>query len=240
MSADAPPSVAVACDSTDVDLAPGWVTVGVDVLRATTTAVTAVAAGRRCFPVASLDAAVQLRARLSNPVLAGELGGVMPHGFHAQNSPVEMERRDDPERPVILLSTTGTRLLCEAAGAGPVFAACLRNVAGQVRWLAERRRPVLLLAGESRGEFRAEDRLCCARIAKGLVASGYAPATPLVEALIDEWGEAHDDAFLAGRSVRYLRETDQYHDVEFTLSHVDDLDAVYVLSDGELVMAGPA
>jgi 2-phosphosulfolactate phosphatase len=232
-----PPTVAVACNSTDVDLPAGWVTVGVDVLRATTTAVAAVAAGRRCFPVASLEAAVQLRTRLSNPVLVGELGGVMPHGFHAQNSPVEMERRIDPERPVILLSTTGTRLLCEAAGAGPVFAACLRNVASQVRWLAERRQPALLLAGESRGEFRAEDRLCCARIAKGLVAAGYVPATPLVEELIDEWGEARDDAFLAGRSVRYLRETGQYHDVEFTLNHVDDLDAVYVLRDGELCTA---
>jgi hypothetical protein len=42
-------------------------------IRASTTAVTAVAAGRLCFPVASLEAAVPLAARLDNPLLVGEL-----------------------------------------------------------------------------------------------------------------------------------------------------------------------
>jgi 2-phosphosulfolactate phosphatase len=238
VSPKGPPVVAVASDPSVLDPNAGWVTVGVDVLRATTTAVTAVASGRRCFPIASLATAAPLAERLANPVLAGELGGHMPDGFHLQNSPVEMERLDDPDRPVILLSTTGTRLLCEADNGAPVFAACLRNAKSQVRWLAERRQSVVLLAGESRGDFREEDRLCCARIAKGLVEAGYVPASALVEELIHEWGDAPDDAFLAGRSVRYLRESDQFHDVEFTLSHVDDLDSVYVLRDGELVNAG--
>ena len=57
---------------------PGWTVVGIDVIRATTTAVTAVAAGRRCFPVASLEEAVPLAARLANPLLVGELGGNRP------------------------------------------------------------------------------------------------------------------------------------------------------------------
>src|SRR5437764_9210822 len=89
--------------------------VGMDVIRATTTAVTAVAAGRRCFPVRSIEAAVPLAARLDNPLLVGELGGNMPYGFHLQNSPAEMDRRVELERPVILLSTSGTRMLSEVA-----------------------------------------------------------------------------------------------------------------------------
>ena len=54
----------------------GYAIVAVDVMRATTTAVTCVELGRKCFPVPSLDAAVPLAARLTNPLLVGELGGV--------------------------------------------------------------------------------------------------------------------------------------------------------------------
>ena len=40
----------------------GYAIVAVDVIRATTTAVTGVALGRKCFPVPSLEAAVPLAA----------------------------------------------------------------------------------------------------------------------------------------------------------------------------------
>jgi 2-phosphosulfolactate phosphatase len=237
VTADASPTVTVACYPSSVEPAAGWVTVGIDVLRATTTAATAMTTGHRCFPVASLEAAVPLAARLSDPLLVGELGGHMPYGFHLQNSPVEMERRAQPDRPVILLSTTGTRLLVEAAAAGTTYAACLRNARAQAKWLVGRHERVLLLAGESRGEFREEDRLCCGRIAKQLIEAGYRPASAFVEELVKHWGDAPDDAFLAGQSVRYLRDTGQYHDVEFTLQHIDDLESVYELRDGELLRA---
>lgn len=237
MSDGATPTVAVACYPSALEQSAGWATVGIDVLRATTTAVTAVVSGHRCFPVASLETAVPLAARLPDPLLVGELGGHMPYGFHLQNSPVEMERRENSDRPVILLSTTGTRLLSEAAAAGPTFAACLRNARAQANWLVGRHERVVLLAGESRGEFREEDRLCCGRIAKALIEAGYRPASAFVEELVKNWGDAPDDSFLAGHSVSYLTDTGQYHDVEFTLAHIDDIDSVFELRDGELVQA---
>jgi 2-phosphosulfolactate phosphatase len=212
-----------------------WTIVGVDVIRATTTAVTAVASGRRCFPAASIEAAVPLAARLHNPLLVGELGGNMPYGFHLQNSPVEIARHGERHRPAILLSTSGTALLCSAAARGPTYAACLRNVSAQARALIAGHERVLLLAGESRGEFREEDRLCCARLARMLLGAGYEPHSAFVEALVERWGDAPDDAFMAGRSVQYLAATGQLHDAEFILEHVDDLDDVYEMCDGELL-----
>lgn len=219
--------------------ADGSTVVGIDVIRATTTAVTAVAAGRRCFPVPSIEAAVPLAARLANPLLVGELGGNMPFGFDLQNSPLEMDRRVGLDRPVILLSTSGTALLCEAAMRGVTYAACLRNVRAQAQRLIADHDRVLLLAGESRGEFREEDRLCCGRIARALLEAGYEPGNALVEQIVRHWGDAPDDAFLGGNSVRYLEATGQYHDVEFILDHVDDLDQVYEIRDGELVRSPP-
>src|SRR4029079_2057395 len=54
--------------------------VAIDVLRATATAVTAVALGRRCLPVGTLEDAERLARELDNVLLAGELGGEMPYG----------------------------------------------------------------------------------------------------------------------------------------------------------------
>ncbi len=216
-----------------------WVTVGVDVIRATTTAVTAVAAGRRCFPVASLEEAVPLAARLENPLLVGELGGNKPYGFHLQNSPAEMSRPTELGRPVILLSTSGTAMLCSAAQRGLTYAACLRNVRAQCERLIAAHDRVVLLAGESRGEFRDEDRLCCARMARLLIEAGYEPRDLFVEELVKRWGDAPDDVVLRGRSAEYLTDTGQLHDLDFILAHVDDLDNVYELRNGELVVSAP-
>lgn len=216
-----------------------WTIVGIDVIRATTTAVTAVAAGRRCFPVGSIESALPLAARLENPLLVGELGGNMPYGFHLQNSPAEMDRRVELERPVILLSSSGTGLLTAAAQRSLTYAACLRNARATAQRLIAAHDRVLLLAGESRGEFREEDRLCCGRIARALLDAGYEPRNVLVEEIAKVWGSAPDDAFMDGHSVRYLADTGQMHDAQFILAHVDDIDSVYEMRNGELVESAP-
>lgn len=229
------PVVAIGCFHGDLPPAPDWTTVAIDVIRASTTAITAVDAGLRCFPAPSLEAAVPLAARLPDPVLAGELGGSMPYGFHVQNSPVEMLRAPKPQRPVILLSTSGTRLMGAAAEHGPVRIACLRNASATAEHLARCGESVRLLGADSRLEFREEDRLCCARIGRDLLARGFTAADPETERLVAEWGDAPDDAFLGGHSAEYLLRTGQEHDLQFVLSHVDDLDAAFALRHGELV-----
>jgi 2-phosphosulfolactate phosphatase len=210
--------------------------VAIDVLRSTTTATTAVARGRRCFPAASIEDAVELASRLDHPLLAGELGGSLPYGFDVQNSPAEMARRDDAERPVVLLSTSGTRLICEAARRGPTYAASLRNVAAQARYLVSRHDRVRLLGADSRGEFREEDQLCCAWIAARLVDEGYQPGDESTERVLEEWAEAPLEAIVDGRSSGYLLDTGQRHDLDFVLTHVDDLDSVFPVAGDEVVM----
>jgi len=49
----------------------GYAIVAIDVIRATTTAVTAVCLGRRCFPVPSIEHALPIAARLDQPLLVG-------------------------------------------------------------------------------------------------------------------------------------------------------------------------
>src|SRR5215467_12097734 len=163
----------------------GYAIVAVDVIRATTTALTAVALGRRCFPVPSLEAAVPLAARLTNPLLVGELGGSMPYGFDLNNSPAALEARTDIHRPMIFLSTDGSRLMCGAQEWQAMYVACLRNYRAQITYLAEHHPTVAVIGAGSRRQFREEDQLCCAWIAEGLVAAGYEPQDARTASIIE-------------------------------------------------------
>src|SRR3954447_559944 len=171
------PTVAIGCFHEHLpDVTPGCAIVGVDVIRATTTAITAVTSGRRLYPASSMEAAVRLAADLDRPVLAGELGGVQPYGFDMQNSPTEVQALEPSPRPIILLSTSGTRLISEAAVRGSCHVSCLRNARAQGTHLARLGGDVVILGADSRGEFREEDQLCAARIARVLVDAGHETA----------------------------------------------------------------
>jgi 2-phosphosulfolactate phosphatase len=206
--------------------------VAVDVIRATTTAVTAAAMGRRIYPAGSIEAAVRLAADLDRPILSGELGGVQPYGFDLQNSPSQVAELEPSHRPIILLSTSGTRLIAEAARHGPTYLCCLRNARAQAAYLASRGSHVVILGAATRGEFREEDQLCAARVARDLVRHGYRVAGRSTAQVLERFGDAPDDVFVEGRSAKYLRDTGQDHDLAFVLEHVDDLEEVFVIHEG--------
>ena len=224
------------------------VIVGVDVIRATTTAITAVASGRRCVLAATLEAALDRRAALAPALLAGELGGNMPYGFDLQNSPTAVTALDSVDLPVILLSTSGTGMLLasvarhppESNGTArtsgpPTLVACLRNWDAQARELvATRPEHVVLLGAESRGEFREEDQLCCAWIGAALLDSGYR-ADPASRRLIEAWRHQPVDRISEGKSATYLRESGQAADLDFILSHVSDLGTTFEMRADEVV-----
>ncbi len=215
--------------------ADGYAIVAIDVIRAATTAVTAVATGRRCFPVASLEAAALLQGRLEDPLLVGELGGRMPAGFHLNNSPAALAARADVARPVILLSSSGTKLMQAAQGADAAYVACFRNARFMARYLAGRHARVAVIGAGSRGECRVEDQICCAWIAADLMALGYGLANRRTEKIVERWQHARPAACASGRSAAYLRHSGQVEDLQFVLEHVSDLDAVFALEHGEVV-----
>jgi 2-phosphosulfolactate phosphatase len=224
------------------------VIVGVDVIRATTTAVTAVASGRRCVLAATLEEALERQARLAPALLAGELGGNMPFGFDLQNSPTAVLAHGSRELPVVLLSTSGTGMLLAAAarhpaesnGAAPAanalsLVACLRNWDAQARELvAMRPDNIVLLGAESRGEFREEDQLCCAWIGAALLDSGYR-TDPASRRLVERWRDQPVERIAEGKSATYLRESGQVDDLDFIFGHVSDLETTFEMRADEVV-----
>lgn len=216
-----------------------WAVVAVDVIRATTTVVTAAWAGWQCFPVATLDDATARAAQLTDPLLAGELGGVMPYGFDLTNSPAAISARTDLYRPLVLLSTSGTKLMAHAAAFAGCYAACLRNVGATVAHVVRAHDKVAVVGAGSRGEFRHEDQLGCARVATGLIEAGFRPIGDTAD-IVAAWRGAPVEAIEFGHSANYLRTTGQLDDLQFVLDHEEDVDAAFALRDGELTALGAA
>lgn len=230
-------SVVIDCYHGGDSIAATGTVVAIDVIRATTTIVTAVSLGRRCFPVASVEEADLVASKLEDPLIGGEVAGDRPARFEVHNSPTELTRRSDVTRPLVLLSSSGTRLL-RASQAATTYVACLRNRAAVVReLLLNDSAEVALVGAGSRGEFREEDRLCAAWIAAELVAAGYRPEGRQTLDVIDRWAEAPLHAIADGASAAYLDRTGQGEDLDFVLEHVDDVDAAFLLLDGEVVSA---
>jgi 2-phosphosulfolactate phosphatase len=202
--------------------------------------ITAAAAGWRCFPVANLEEALCMAVQLADCLLAGELGGNMPEGFEITNSPAQIASRTDRYRPLILLSTSGTELLCRARRAQAAYAACFRNFQAVARHVATRHLQVAVIGAGSRQEFREEDQICCAWIAQHLLECGFTPADEQTSEIVERWRGMPVDACLISHSVDYLRRTNQTDDLEFILSRVNDIDRVFHLSGNELVAVDPA
>jgi len=217
----------------------GWAVVVVDVIRATTTAVTAAAGGRRCFPAPNVAAALAIAGSLSNPLLAGESSGAMPASFEMDNSPAQLAGRTDTHRPLILVSSSGTRVIHEATGCEAVYLACFRSYSRLAVHLARRHPRVAVIGAGSKGEFREEDQICCAWIAAALMRRGYAPGSARTTEVVGRWRDAAPTACLCSRSVDFLRRTGQLRDLDFILGHIDDLPQVFEIRNGEVRTVDP-
>jgi 2-phosphosulfolactate phosphatase len=207
--------------------------VAIDVIRATTTAITAISKGQRCHVAPTLQSAFETASQLPNALLAGELGGDKPVGFDITNSPAQLAALTDVSRPVVLLSSTGTRLMHEIRHSDSAYLACFRNYRATMGHLAENHNAVVLIGAGTGDDFREEDQMCCAWIAEGLIESGFAPTDEVTRLLVERWRGAPQNAFLMSRSVSYLRRTGQLCDLDFILGHFDDVETACKISANE-------
>ena len=211
-----------------------WAIIVVDVIRFTTTATTALSMGRSVFPARSSDQAFAIAKMLNNPLLAGELGGNVPYGFDMTNSPVQVTAlRQIPcgdfsssQRPLILISSSGSQLLMNSIEAENVYLGCLRNITSLTEYVASRHDRIAVLGAGTRGAFRREDELCCAWIAERLIEKGFDTHDENTGEIVKKWHNADPDEIRKGRSADYLSRTGQVHDLEFVLHYREDLSVV--------------
>lgn len=202
----------------------------VDVMLATTTLVSAAADGRRAFAAASPEEAQRLAARLGSAVLAGEPSA----GAACPDSPSDLARRPEDRRPLVLFSPPGTELLGNADGSASVLVACFRNLNATAAWIARAAWRVAILAAGCRQEFSCEDQMAAAWIADALLGQGFEVEDRRTADLVRRWRGIEPSLAALGNSAAQLRREGRGADVDFVLSHVDDVPLACVLSDSEV------
>lgn len=212
--------------------------VAVDIFRATTVIVTALACGHPIYPVSTVEEATLAGTRLNDPLLAGEQAGIKPDGFDLNNSPAAIEMLPNC-RPIVLVTSAGTKLLSEARGASSIYVACLRNMIATAAQLIGTHRRIALIGAGTRGEARPEDQYTCARIAELLQSQGYMPEDQRTIAELSEWQGVAVQEMRSSPSADFLRGTNQLDDLEFVLSHVDDVDASAVFNGQQVSLLLP-
>src|SRR5437764_12866576 len=149
----------------------GGLAVVIDVLRASTTIVHALAAGAACVrPCAEVEEARELagQMRVGRVVLGGERGGVPVPGFDLGNSPREYTAKACKGNTVVLTTTNGTRALLRAAEAERTLVAAFVNYSAVCEQLRQDLRPVHILCAGTEGEVALEDTLLAGAIVDDL------------------------------------------------------------------------
>lgn len=144
----------------------------IDVLRATTTIVAALANGARgVVPAATSEEAVKMTANLERDgfVLAGERKYQPIPGFTLGNSPREMTPEQVGGKTVYLSTTNGTPALVAAQGADPVLVGAAVNFAATAEraaaLLKERGDLVIICAGREK-QIALEDAYTAGRFVR--------------------------------------------------------------------------
>jgi len=155
------------------DLAGRGVVV-IDVLRATTTIVTALANGAKAVvPAASSEEAVRLTANLEKNgiLLAGERKALKIEGFQLGNSPREMTPEVVAGKTIFLATTNGTPALVAAQAGAPVLVGGAVNftaLAERARALFTERSDLAIVCAGRDKQFALEDAYTAGRLIKAV------------------------------------------------------------------------
>jgi len=153
-----------------------------DILRATTSMITALANGAEAIiPVAEISEALALRQKNPNVLLAGEREGLRIRAeltgtidFDLGNSPREFTAEKVSGKTIVMTTTNGTRALRACHGARMILVASFLNLRATTQWLLERKPPHLLLVCGGTGDEPALEDVLAAGALCEKVWSNYA------------------------------------------------------------------
>ena len=146
--------------------------IAVDVLRATSTMATVLAAGGEAVQVFSdLDQLIEVSEQWPSEkrLRAGERGGAKVAGFELGNSPLDCTAELVAGKRLFISTTNGTRALQRIQNAPIVLAAALINRAAVVKFLLEKQPETIWIVGSGwEGSYSLEDTVCAGAIAHSI------------------------------------------------------------------------
>lgn len=215
----------------------------IDVLRTSSTIVTALQNGARAFvPVADMAEAGKIAANLdpSSYLIGGERGGEKIKGYHLGNAPREYSRETVAGKTIILNTTNGTGAILNARSAEHVVIGCFLNARRVIQFVREKALDVVLICAGWRNRASLEDTLCAGLFLHHLW-EGTEPERVSDSAHIAFTLYQHDQARLAAtihssNHAQRLQSQDQHHDIDYCLQ-MDAVPLLPVYLDSRVVLA---
>ena len=136
----------------------------IDVLRASSTIVTALSNGaQEIIPTGSIKAARKKQEQIANSLVAGERNGVKIADFDLGNSPLAYKKEQVAGKRIILTTSNGTKCFNHLSNAQEVIIASLLNIEAVVDHL-EGQKEILLCCAGNYGDFALDDMLVAGKI----------------------------------------------------------------------------
>ena len=170
----------------------GKTAVIIDVLRATSVIVTALANGAtRVVPLAGIDE-VRLLAGPGS-LLCGERNAWKPDGFDLGNSPLEYLPEVVRNQEILLTTTNGTLATSRAIQARKVLAGSFLNLQATVKEVMKEESDVELICAGTECKFSLDDFLCAGGLMAPLIQSGRWNTDDLGRLAILTWEQHHEN-----------------------------------------------
>ena len=174
----------------------GKVAVVIDVLRATSVMVTALANGAVWVrTTASVDQAVALRE--TGVLLGGERHALPIEGFDFGNSPLEYTPERVNGKGIVITTTNGTAAISRCGSAEKVLIGAFLNQRTLSHHLINLDMPVELVCAGTNGEFSMDDFLCAGMICTSLNQSGRCEFDDLGRVAMESWQRAEPEIHTA-------------------------------------------
>ncbi|MBM7583390.1 2-phosphosulfolactate phosphatase [Caldicoprobacter guelmensis] len=151
------------------------IAVVVDVLRASSTIITALHNGcREVIPLIDIEEAINLSKNYEKGtfLLGGERNAQKIEGFDLSNSPYEYTRDVVEGRTVLITTTNGTRAIRKANEAKEVIIGGFLNAAAVARYIGQKEENVAFICAGTDGKFSLDDILAVGAMIDALQNTG--------------------------------------------------------------------
>ena len=214
----------------------GKVVVVVDVLRATSSMVTAFAHGiEKIIPVSSLEDC--LAQQQEGFLTAAEREGRKAEGFDLGNSPFSYMEPQIQGKTLVMTTTNGTHAIRLSMAADKVVAGAFLNLESVAAFLEAEQKDVLVVCAGWKGNFNLEDTLFAGGLANRLEKKfTFANDAALAALHLYRLAQSDMQGFLSESShVQRLKNLDIIKDIAFCLQ--EDLYQVVPVLQGDCLVA---
>lgn len=201
----------------------GKTAVIVDVLRATSTIVTALNHGAAgLIPVADMDEVSKIAQKLDSRqyLLCGEKNGEKIEGYHLGNSPLEYTAENVEGKTLIFKTSNGTEAIARAKRAEEILIGSFLNMNMVVEELRGMQDEIVVICAGWRGRLALEDMLCAGQIVyelgNGQLPQNSRDGAKVAFSLYEKYSERVDEVIRGSNHAMRLKELVNEEDVTYS------------------------